>query len=94
MRPLGAGSVRSRLGYVLKQAVEQRGDNGRWQPAWSNTAGDVGSALISTTYYPHQSTNWGKLTGQNFGPPTGASRADRAKAIAAWELWWRKQTRE
>lgn len=63
----GTGSVRSRLGYVLKQAVEQRGDNGRWQPAWSNTAGDVGSALISNTYYPHQSTSWGKVTGQNFG---------------------------
>ena len=63
----GSGSFVSRLGYVLKQAVEQRGDNGHWQPAWSNTVGDVGSALISNTYYPHTQTSWGKVTGENFG---------------------------
>ena len=25
--------------YVLRQTVEQKGDNGRWQFAWSNTLG-------------------------------------------------------
>jgi len=35
-----------------------------------------------------------ELTGQNFGPAPSASRAERAKAVAAWEAWWRKQTRE
>jgi HEAT repeat protein len=32
-----------------------------------------------------------ELTGQDFGPAAGASRADRARAIAAWQVWWNKQ---
>ena len=31
------------------------------------------------------------LTGQDFGPALGANRAERAKAIVAWQLWWSKQ---
>jgi hypothetical protein len=63
----GTGSRRSRLMYVLKQTVEQKGDNGHWQFAWSNTLGGVGSALISDTYYPRQGHTWGADTGQLFG---------------------------
>ena len=64
----GVGSKRSRLTYVLKQTVAQKGDNGRWQFAWSNTLGGVGTALISDTYYPHQPGHaWGSQTGQLFG---------------------------
>ena len=62
-----SGSTMSRLGYVLKQTVEQKGDNGRWQAAWSNTCGQVSSALISNTYYPHPGHHWGSQTGQFFG---------------------------
>jgi hypothetical protein len=32
------------------------------------------------------------LAGQDFGPPPGASRAERARAIVAWQLWWSKQS--
>jgi hypothetical protein len=32
-----------------------------------------------------------ELTGQDFGPAAGASRADRARAVAAWKVWWNKQ---
>ena len=63
----GTGSTASRIGWILKQAVAQRGDNGRWQPAFSNTLGDMGSALISTTYYPARTTGWATLTTENFG---------------------------
>ena len=64
----GTGSRRSRLMYVLKQTVEQRGDNGHWQFAWSNTLGGVGTALVSGTYYPRQPGHqWGSQTGQLFG---------------------------
>jgi uncharacterized protein (TIGR03067 family) len=31
------------------------------------------------------------LTGQDFGPVPDASRAESAKAVAAWKSWWTKQ---
>ena len=62
----GTGSTGSRLMFVLKQAVEQKGDNGHWQFAWSNTVGQVGSALLSDTYYPRQGHRWGANTGEFF----------------------------
>lgn len=63
----GTGSRTSRFMYVLKQTVEQKGDNGHWQFAWSNTLGTVGAAMISDTYYPSRDHNWGAETGQLFG---------------------------
>lgn len=63
----GTGSKASRLMYVLKQTVEQKGDNGHWQFGWSNTLGGVGTALISDTYYPREGHQWGSDTGQLFG---------------------------
>jgi hypothetical protein len=34
------------------------------------------------------------LSGKDFGPPARATRAERARAISAWQAWWRKETRE
>ena len=31
------------------------------------------------------------LTGKDFGPAADASRAEHAKAVAAWKAWWSKQ---
>jgi hypothetical protein len=31
------------------------------------------------------------LTGQNFGPSAHATDAERAKAVAAWKAWWKRQ---
>jgi hypothetical protein len=31
------------------------------------------------------------LTGQDFGPPAEATRAERGKAVAAWKAWWKSQ---
>ena len=33
------------------------------------------------------------LTGQDFGPAANASSDDRAKAVAAWKSWWKRQER-
>ena len=64
----GTGSKASRLKFVVKQTVEQKGDNGRWQFAWSNTLGGVATALVSDTYYPRQpGRQWCSQTGQLFG---------------------------
>jgi HEAT repeat protein len=32
-----------------------------------------------------------ELTGQKFGPAANATPAERDKAIAAWQEWWKKQ---
>jgi hypothetical protein len=34
------------------------------------------------------------MSGKDFGPAAGADRAARAKAVAAWTRWWKKQARE
>jgi hypothetical protein len=34
------------------------------------------------------------ISGKDFGPRSGADRSEKAKAIAAWELWWKKEARE
>ena len=34
-----------------------------------------------------------ELSGKDFGPSSDADRSERAKAIAAWQVWLKKQTR-
>ena len=34
------------------------------------------------------------LSGQDFGPATGADDAEIKKAVAAWQSWWEKQKKE
>jgi hypothetical protein len=34
------------------------------------------------------------MAGKDLGPKAGATRSERAEAIAAWELWWKKKARE
>ncbi|MGH9616657.1 MAG: carboxypeptidase-like regulatory domain-containing protein [Acidobacteriaceae bacterium] len=48
----GTGSIRSRALYALSTVFICRGDNGRWQPNYSNVLGTVASAGISNAYYP------------------------------------------
>jgi hypothetical protein len=48
----GTGTKRSRLLYAIGNSVMCKGDNGRWQVNYSNIAGSVGGAAISSTYYP------------------------------------------
>lgn len=48
----GTGSTRSRLLYAISNSVICKGDNGRWQPNYSNVLGSLGSAGIANLYYP------------------------------------------
>jgi Carboxypeptidase regulatory-like domain len=48
----GTGSIPSRAFYAISTVVICRGDNGRWQPNYSNVAGNLISAGISNLYYP------------------------------------------
>jgi len=48
----GTGSKRSRALYAISMVVICKGDNGRWQPNYSNVFGDLAAAGISNAYYP------------------------------------------
>lgn len=49
---LGHGSVKRRLGYALLSTVRCKGDNGSWQPSYSNIGGNLIGGAISNWYYP------------------------------------------
>jgi hypothetical protein len=51
----GTGSVRSRALYAIGSAFVRKGDNGRWQPAYSDVLGGMAATEISTLYYPASS---------------------------------------
>lgn len=48
----GKGSTRSRLLYAIASSVICKGDNGRWQPNYSNIAGSFGGAGLEALYLP------------------------------------------
>lgn len=48
----GRGSIGSRTLYAISAAVIARGDDGRWQPNYSNVLGNFSAAAISNLYYP------------------------------------------
>jgi hypothetical protein len=49
---LGHGSVLHRTLYSISTTFRTRGDNGNWQPAYSNLTGNLIGASISNLYYP------------------------------------------
>jgi hypothetical protein len=49
----GHGSVIHRALYAISTVVICKGDNGHWQPNYSNVLGNVGSGAISSLYYPN-----------------------------------------
>src|SRR5580698_1183712 len=53
----GTGSIRSRALYAMASAVICKGDNGRWQPNYSNVLGNLAAAGISNAYYPASNRN-------------------------------------
>jgi Carboxypeptidase regulatory-like domain len=48
----GTGSKRSRLLYAVASSFICRGDNGRWQPNYSNVGGNLAAGAIANLYYP------------------------------------------
>lgn len=52
----GTGSTRSRILRAVGNSVWCKGDNGRWQVNYSNIAGVVGGAAITSSYYPNDNS--------------------------------------
>ncbi|WP_263384241.1 carboxypeptidase-like regulatory domain-containing protein [Granulicella arctica] len=48
---MGSGTVRERAWYALRSAVVAKGDNGKWQPAYSFVLGSFASGAISNAYH-------------------------------------------
>jgi hypothetical protein len=70
----GKGSVRSRAMYAVSTVFICKGDNGRWQPNYSNVLGNLASAGISNLYYPSTDRGGVHLTVDNWliGTASGA----------------------
>jgi hypothetical protein len=58
----GTGSIRSRALYAIASVVICKGDNGHWQPNYSNVFGNMAAAGISNIYYPSTDRDGAKLT--------------------------------
>jgi hypothetical protein len=53
----GTGSAGSRFLYAIANSVICKGDNGSWQPNYSNILGNLAAAGISNLYYPPSDRN-------------------------------------
>jgi hypothetical protein len=51
----GTGSIGMRALYAIGNAFVRKGDNGHWQPDYSDILGGLASSEISTLYYPSTS---------------------------------------
>jgi hypothetical protein len=69
------GTVRQRLYYAIAAAVICKGDNGRWQPNYSDILGSLGAGAISNLYYPPQDRNGAALTFESTAIGIGATAA-------------------
>jgi hypothetical protein len=61
----GHGTVRQRTLYAIAQVVICKGDNGHWQPNYSNVGGNLIAAGISNAYYPASNRHGASLTIEN-----------------------------
>jgi hypothetical protein len=48
----GTGSIRSRALYAIGTAFVRKGDNGHWQPDYSDVLGGMAATELSSLYYP------------------------------------------
>lgn len=73
----GSGSIMSRALYAISTVAICKGDNGRWQPNYSNVLGNLASAGISNIYYPASDRNSARVTIDNalIGTAEGAGAA-------------------
>jgi Carboxypeptidase regulatory-like domain len=61
----GTGPLHSRILYAIGSPVFCKGDNGRWQPNYSNLMGAVAAGGISSLYYPSTDRTGSELLGIN-----------------------------
>jgi Carboxypeptidase regulatory-like domain len=70
----GHGKVIVRALYAISTVAVCKGDNGHWQPNYSNIGGNLGAAFISSLYYPKSDQHSVQVTVTNtmIGVGTGA----------------------
>ena len=70
----GTGSVVHRALYAISTVVICKGDNGKFQPNYSNVLGNLGAAGISSLYYPRSDQHSAQVTVDNtlIGIATGS----------------------
>jgi hypothetical protein len=61
----GTGSKKSRVLYALANSVICKGDNGKWQPAYSSILGSIAAGGLSNLYYAPSDRNGAELTFEN-----------------------------
>ena len=71
----GTGSKRSRFLYAVANAVICKGDNGKWQPAYSSILGSLAAGGISNLYYPPANRDGVGLTFEDTGLGIAGSAA-------------------
>jgi hypothetical protein len=49
---MGTGSLNKRFWYAVSTTIRCKGDNGKWQPNFSNLLGNIAAGGISNLYYP------------------------------------------
>jgi hypothetical protein len=67
----GTGSTISRALYAIATVVICKGDNGHWEPNYSNVFGNLASASLSNAYYP-AANRGARLTINNWLIGTGS----------------------
>ena len=58
----GTGSDAERARYAVTRAFIERGDNGRWQPAYSSLLGNFASGAITNEFLTARDRNAGSVT--------------------------------
>jgi hypothetical protein len=61
----GTGTKKSRFFYAISMAVVCKGNNGHWQPNYSNVLGSLAAGGLSNVYYPAANRNGLGLTFEN-----------------------------
>ena len=59
--------------YAVANSFICKGDNGRWQPNYSNVMGSLAAGGISNFYYPSQDRDGAELTFENAALGLGAT---------------------
>jgi hypothetical protein len=70
----GKGRIINRALYAVSTVVICKGDNGHWQPNYSNVLGNLAAGGISSLYYPNSEKHDAQVTVDNIliGVGTGA----------------------
>jgi hypothetical protein len=63
---MGTGSFKKRFLYSIGTTVICKGDNGKWQPNYSNLLGNLSAGGISNLYYPKTERGFGLTMEQGF----------------------------